>query len=204
MSPQATRKPTHVRRREIAEAALRRIGAKGSPALTAASLAEDVGLSSGALFRHFTSMDEILVAAVEYAVERIEATLPDPALPPLARLRALAGERVRVVREHPGLAWLLLSDQVWLVVPEAGVARLRQLVRRSRELILGAFTEARAAGALRADVPLEALLPVFTGTVHGLIASGGVHRGAGTPPPAQDPDAVLDTLFKLLESPTPS
>ena len=201
-----TRKPSAVRRREIAEGALRVIGREGATSLTAATLAAEVGLTPGALFRHFASVDRILEAAVELAVERIDGTFPAAERPPLERLRSLARARVELVRGTPGLAWLLLSDQVYLSVPEPAVARLRDLVQRSRAFILAAFSEALERGELRADLTPQTFLPIFTGTIHSLLAAPGVHSAPGratSPTPSQ----VLDTLFTLITpngSTTPS
>lgn len=192
MSP-TTRKPSGVRRREIAEAALRVIGEQGATSLTAASLAAEVGVTPGALFRHFASIDEILGAAVEVAVEAFEGTFPDAGMEPIERLRALALARVRLMRRTPGLAWLMLSDQVWLTVPEDGLKRLRALVKRSRKFLLAGFTEGIASGELRDDLAPETLLPIFTGTIHSLIAKGGVHRRAQA-----SPEPIVDALFTLL------
>jgi AcrR family transcriptional regulator len=201
--PPTARKPTSVRRREIAEAALRVIGERGATALTAASLAREVGLTSGALFRHFASLDAILGAAVDLAIEALEATYPPEALPPLQRLRALALRRIEVVGESPGLAWLLLSDQVFLCVPEPAVARLRAAVGRSRAYLLAALREAIAAGELRAELDAETILPIFTGTVHSLITARGVHREPERGAPRSSPERTVDALFALLRPPLP-
>ena len=184
-----------MRRREIAEAALQVIGKQGAPALTAARIAAEVGVTAGALFRHFASLEAILDAAVDYAVEALEETFPDRALPPLERLRSLTSARVRLIVGRPGLGWLLQSDQVYLTVSKRSVARLRSIVKRSRAFLLAALREAAAEGTIRDDLPSESLLPVLTGTVHAAIGSMGVHRARKA---ASDP---LDALFQLL-SPT--
>ena len=108
--PKTTRKPSSIRRLEIARAALAVIGERGATSLTAASLAQEVGLTPGALFRHYATLDEILGAAVDVAIEAVDATLPSADLPPRDRLRALALARVELIGGTPGLAWLLLSD----------------------------------------------------------------------------------------------
>ncbi len=193
-----TRKPAHIRRREIAEAALRVIGAQGATSLTSATLAAEVGLTPGALFRHFSSVDDILTAAVEVAVQEVDATFPAAELPPVERLRALALARVALVDRMPGIGWLLLSDQVYLAVPDAAVARLDTLVRRSRTFLLAAFEEGVARGNLRQDPPPETMLQIFTGTVHSLIAGRAVHRrhpGRARTPSAEQ---VVDALLALL------
>jgi TetR/AcrR family transcriptional regulator len=186
------RKPAGVRRREIAEAVLHVIGEHGAPALTAASIAAEVGVTSGALFRHFESLEAILDAAVDEGLERVEATFPPAELPPIERLRRLAAARIDLLANNPGLAWLLMSDQVYLTVSKQSVTRLRKLVRRSRIFLLAALREAMADGSLRTDIPAETLLVVFTGTVHAAIGAAGVHR---TAKPRGD---VLDALFTLI------
>jgi len=193
-----TRRPTSVRRREIAEATLRVIGERGASSLTTATLASEVGLTPGALFRHFASLNEILEATVTLAVERIEATFPSEDLPPIERLHELAGQRLKLFEGNPGLAWLLLSDQVYLTVPEKAVETLRNLVQRSRSFILRALREAAKTGCLRSDLSPEMALVFFTGTVHALIGARGAHRPPGSGRTAPPPAKVLRTLFALL------
>ncbi|MHC4954579.1 MAG: TetR/AcrR family transcriptional regulator [Planctomycetota bacterium] len=192
-----TRKPTEVRKREIADAALRVIGEQGAGALTAARIAEEVGVTSGALFRHFGSLAEVLDSAVERAVESVGATFPEADLPPVERLRRLVSARARLMAGNPGLAWLLLSDQVYLTVSPHSVARLRDLVGRSKSFLTAAIREGVANGSLRADIPPQHLLLLLTGTVHSIASiarATGVHRAESAP----NPDRVLDSLFTLI------
>jgi len=193
-----TRKPSSVRRREIAAAALRVIGEHGATSLTAVTLAREVGLTAGALYRHFSTLDEILSAAVDQAIEAVEATFPAKDLPPVERLRQLALARIEVIGGTPGLAWLLLSDQVYLCVPDGAVAKLRALVQRSRAFLLDSFREGIERGELRGDLAAETMLPIFTGTVHSLIVARGVHQGVGPAASSPTPEQVVDALFAML------
>ena len=195
-----TRKSATERRREIAAATLRIIGQRGVTALTMATLAEEVGLTSGALFRHFASRDEILVEAVRFAVEQIEQTFPARDLAPLARLIALATNRVTLVGSDPGLAWLLRSEQVYLTVPEDAVKQLRDLVSRSRQFILDAIREGAAAGSIRADIEPETLIVPVMGTIHALIGMPGVHQETAWRR-RSDADRVIAALMRMLAPP---
>ena len=192
-----TRKPAEIRRREIAEAVLRVIGERGATSLTAARIAAEVGLTSGALFRHFASLDEVLEAAVQRAIEMVDLTFPDPDLAPAVRLRAVASARIELISSTPGLAWLLLSDQVYLSVPPSAVDRLRELVSRSKAFLLDALREGMADGSLRTDIEAETMLVLFQGTIHAAVGASGVHRH-----PASRTGRVLDALFKLLAPPS--
>lgn len=194
------RKPSQVRRREIADAVLRVIGQQGASSLTAATIAAEVGVTPGALFRHFTSLDGILEAAVERAVAQVAATFPDPGGAPVDRLMALAAARIDLFAHNGGIAWLLLSDQVYLTLPERALAHLDDLVRQSRKFLLEAIRAGAKDGAIRSDVAPEVLLLLFTGTVHAIVGTAGVHRRGRQPRPAR----VLDALRLLLSPMSPT
>lgn len=195
-----TRKPSAERRREICRAVLRIIGNRGLSSFTTTVLAEEVGVTSGALFRHFTSRDDILSETVRYGLEKIEGTFPDPTLPPLERLLALARARIRLLGADPGLSWLLRSEQVRLTVPEEAVDRLVQVVERSKAFILTALTEGAAEGSIRTDIEPEILMVPFMGTVHAIIGMEGVHRST-TGDLGERPERILKALVRLIEPP---
>ena len=195
------RKTTAERRVEVAAAALRLIGERGLKALTAANLADAVGVTPGALYRHFASLDEVLEVAVEHAIARVEESFPPADLPARERLRRLTEGRVALIRATPGLGWLLLSDEVYLALPEKAVARLRDLVGRSRTFLRDAVVEGQADGSLRSDLEAAVMLTILSGTVHALAGSSGVHAGARKPATGPEPGHVLASLFKLLSSP---
>lgn len=194
------RKPSAERRQEIVGAVLRIIGERGLTSLTTATLAEEVGVTTGALFRHFASLDEILRETVRLGIERMDETFPDPALPPLERLMELARNRVRVLRSDPGLAWLLGSEQAYLTLPDDAVKALRALVKRSRRYLLQALREGATQGSIRDDIEPEVLLVPVMGTIHTLAGMPGVHRvapGSGT----SKRDAVLSGLERMITPP---
>jgi len=101
----SVRHPGTKRREQIALAALEIIGEQGLASLSTATLAKQVGLSTGGLFRHFASIEEILQEATRIAVETLEATFPEPDLSPTERIRTLGLNRVRLLGGNPGLTW---------------------------------------------------------------------------------------------------
>lgn len=62
-------RPSAVRRREIADAALSVFGESGLASLTTAAIAKKVGVTDAALFRHFDSKHEVIAAAIDRAGE---------------------------------------------------------------------------------------------------------------------------------------
>jgi AcrR family transcriptional regulator len=198
--PTRTRKPAAERREEIAEAALRLIGEGGTAAVTTTRLAEAVGVSSGAPFRHFGSLDAVLVAAIRLAAARIDETLPPPDLLPLERLECLAQARVALFAAEPGLAWLLRSDAALSTLPPEAVADLKGVVKRSRAFIRQALEEAVDQGLVRGDVPMPVLMLAFTSTVHALIGLPGLQALGSRSLTRED---ALEGLFRLLQPGAP-
>jgi AcrR family transcriptional regulator len=196
--PATTRRPSAERREQIALAVLRIVGDGGVSALSTTTLAAEIGLTSGALFRHFASRDEILDAAVRHAVRRIEETFPDSSLPPLERLMQLAQNRVALLGSDRGLAWLLRSEPAYHALPARAVKHLRDLVKRSERFLLDAMREGAEQGTIRNDIEPEVLVVVVAGTVHALIGMPGVHRSIA-PARRRDPNRVLLALELMLK-----
>ena len=176
------------------QAVLRIIGERGVTALSTNALADEVGVTSGALFRHFPSLDAILEGAVTYAVARLDETFPDADLPPLERLTQMARNRVNLLGDNPGLAWLLRSEQAYLTLPAGSLAQLRAVAKRSRKYLLRAISEAAKQGEIRSDIAPEELLVPIMGTIHALVGMPGVHRSRRKP----DTERILQALLKML------
>ncbi len=194
------RKPAAERRGEILGAVCRIIGERGLASLTTTVLAKEVGVTSGALFRHFASRDEILDGAVRYALEKIDATFPAPSLPPLERLLQLGRNRVALFQNEPGIAWLLRSEEASLSLPPNAVARLRELVQKSAGYLMDAIREGVAAGTIRNDIEPEHLRVIVMGTIHALAGMPGIHKNARGSR-RKDPEPVLAALARLLAAP---
>ncbi|MCH8315145.1 MAG: TetR/AcrR family transcriptional regulator [Planctomycetes bacterium] len=173
-----TRKSSAERRKEIAKAVLHIIGRRGLTSLTMSTLAAEIGVTSGALFRHFETRDDILREVVRHGVAKIDRTFPDKSLPPLERLFTLARNRIRLLGPDPGLAWLLRSEQAYLTLPKDAVNELRDVARRSRRFLLKAIRDGAADGSIRSDIPPEVLLVPIIGTIHTLIGTPGASQHA--------------------------
>lgn len=159
------RKPTDVRRPEIADAALRVVATRGVAALTTRVLADTVGLTTGALFKHFPSRDALLLGMAERVRELLQATYPDAALPPRERLHRLAEARLTLVSGRAGVLTLVLSEQFALALPDDAVRVLREAVAQTHAFVAGAILDGQADGSIRADVPAAALALLFLGAV---------------------------------------
>ena len=193
--------PLSPKRAEIADAALRIIGGRGIAALTTATLAAELGVSSGAPFRHFASLENILEAAAQRTEEILRATLPDPTLPPLLQLERLFMTRAETVGQHAGVARLMFSEQFTLALPPAAAARLVDLVSDTRASILEMLCAAAAKGQIRRDLSPKDLLPVVMGSLQHLVFLSAMKTRDSMPP---SPGKVYRTLARLLAPASPA
>jgi AcrR family transcriptional regulator len=191
------RKASAERRVEIARAVLRIIGEQGITSFTTTALAKEIGVTSGALFRHFASRDEILQETVRYAVVKIEETFPDRSLPATERLLQLARNRVRLLGSEPGIVWLLRSEQAHLTLPKSAVKLLDSLINRSRQFLLDAIREGARQGTIRDDIKPDILLVLVMGTIHALLGMPGIRRPSKRKL-SPDPELILSALMRMI------
>lgn len=193
------RRPTAERREEIADAALRIIESHGIAALTTATLAKAVGLTSGALFRHFESFDAILEEVAQRAESILRATLPEDDLPPDLRLERFLDARAAVAGKHAGVLRLMTSDQFALALPVAAKRRLRAAIVDTRAAVTKTLADGQKSGVFRDDQPAEALAIVVLGTLKMLAFSAAANAGN-----LDEARRVRATLRALIDVQKPS
>ena len=196
---QVKRKTSAERQIEIIQAVLKIIGEQGFSSLKTNTIAAEMGMSSGAIFRHFSSLEDIFRQVVIYCIVKIEETFPDISLPPFERLKTLITNRVRLFESSPGLAWLLRSEQSLLILPEDSVVTLKEITIKSKKYILDLLEEGMASGIIRSDIEAKNLLIPVIGTTHTIIGIHGIRGGAGYS--KTEFDQALLALERLITSP---
>lgn len=170
-SKTSTRTPSAARQSEVIAVVLE-LAATRSPALiTTTDIASAMGLTQGAVFKHFPNKDAIWLAVMAWtnstltaALEHAAAQSPDA----LISLHAVFLEHVRFVVEHPGVPRLIFSELQQ--ADESPVkAEVRSLLTAYRQLLLRLLTQAESAGQLGKGVDKAAAAASFIGTIQGLV-----------------------------------
>jgi TetR/AcrR family transcriptional regulator len=184
------------RRQEIAEAILRIAGREGVSALTMERLGRELGITSGALFRHFPSRTAMLNEAARHAVALVETTFPQAGMPPLARLRGFVLARTKLAAEHGGLPQIVFSEQFGKALPPSGARAMQGILLRTRAFLVEALREGASRGEVRRDIPPEELALTVIGAVlaRPLLAAVLDGRTGRT----LDAEAAWSTVEKLL------
>ncbi|HEY6107222.1 MAG TPA: TetR/AcrR family transcriptional regulator [Anaeromyxobacteraceae bacterium] len=193
----SARKPAESRRREIAEAALKVIAEQGLARFTSLAIAREVGVSDAALFRHFPTKEAIVLAAIDRVEEVLFAGFPPSGADPLERLGRFFQQRILVIRENPGVARLMGSEQLAQAAPPEGVARVAGFRRRSQAFVHACLVEAHRRGLLAEGLGTEEAAVL----VLGAILSLAHHAPPGAGSAARLPERVWGALERLLRRP---
>ncbi|MBI5071076.1 MAG: TetR/AcrR family transcriptional regulator [Deltaproteobacteria bacterium] len=187
------RKPAGSRRREIAGAALKVIAEQGLARFTSLAIAREVGVSDAALFRHFPTKEAIVLAAIDRVEEILFTGFPPRVDDPVERLGTFFRRRIAVIRENPGVARLVGSEQLAQAAPPEGVARVAGFRRRSQAFVRECLDEAHSRGLLADDVGPEEAAVLVLGALLAL-----AHGPAAGRPRAQLPERVWRALERVL------
>ena len=166
-----TKLPTETRQTALVAAALALAAERSPSEVTTAALAQAVGITQGAVFRHFESKAAIWLAVMDAVHQDLLARLHAAAgaqAQPLAALRAVFMAHVDFVVEQPGVPRVIFQE---LQHPEDTPlkARVRGLMQAYRALLAGLLERAQATRQLAPGTDLQAAAVLFIGSVQGLV-----------------------------------
>lgn len=179
-----TRQGTEARQTGLVVAALQ-LAAQHSPAnITTGDLAQAVGITQGAVFRHFESKEAIWLAVMDWVsstlMDQLQAaaaspppsatleTQPQPQAPVLTALQAVFLAHVDFVITHPGVPRLIFQE-LQHAQDTALKARVRDLMQRYRLLVVGLLQQAQEQQLLAPNTDLASAAVLFMGSVQGLV-----------------------------------
>ena len=140
--------------------------------MTTGQIAVAMGVSQGALFRHFPDKMAIWTAVLEWTCSELNDRfdlLPDNQ--PLARLEAMLAAHVDFVIEQPGVPRILFGElQRAGDTPTKAIAR--QLMAGYRARVARELHAAREAGDIAGDADVEAATVLFLAMVQGMVMQG--------------------------------
>lgn len=169
--PQHQKLTADERRERTVEAVIELCGREEPATLTTGRIARRMGVTQGALFRHFPSKEAIWEAAVAWVAERVMArvaTAAESVEDPLAALEAMFLAHVAFIGEHPGVPRLLIG-QLQHPGPTAASRLVRGLMERYRSRLLRLLEQAGQQGLLRPGLDLDAAVTQFIGCIQGLV-----------------------------------
>ena len=130
-----------------------------------------MGLTQGALFRHFPSKDALWQAVMECVARRLldraERAARD-AVSPLAALEAMYFAHIDFVAAHPGVPRMLFGELQR--AGDTGAKRaVQHLIGRYREELVVLLERGKAQGELADVLDTQAAAILFIGMIQGLV-----------------------------------
>jgi AcrR family transcriptional regulator len=153
------RLPGALRKAQIVEATLRLIAEHGLAGASMSRIAEEVGISNAALYRHFESRDDIVIAAHDSLIERVFAWLNSSQAPDaLDRLRELGRTHADIFsRDIKGFNAPMFQFISWLPrdrVRDHVVGRRVEMLR----WYAGLVEEGKEQGSIRRDIETDLIV----------------------------------------------
>ena len=166
-----TRLPTEERQAEIVAAALQLARETSPLSITSGDIAAAVGISQGAVFKHFPTKEAIWVAAMAWVHESLLAKLQEAAQAQTSAVRALEAvfhAHVDFVVAHPGAPRIIFHE---LQQPTDSPVKqeVRALLQAYRRLLLSQFKLGMKSGELPTDLNADAAATTLVGIVQGLV-----------------------------------
>ncbi len=168
---EGTRQRTEVRRAQIADAARLVIIKHGSEHITIRGIAREIGITEGAIYRHFKSKRDIL----SHLVEDIEMNLVgdiDKGIAsggtPLQMIDSTLKSHITRIQQRRGVSFLIIAEIISL-----GDQKLDRQVTEALNKYMGRIadlvSEGIKSGEIRRDVSPETTAVLLFSTLHGLV-----------------------------------
>lgn len=172
MAARAAWLPADERREATVETVIGLAATQNPADITTQAIARAMGVTQGALFRHFPTKEAIFGAAMEWVgdrlLARVDATIAaTPGVPDA--LEATFMTHIAFIAAHPGAPRMLFGElqRAAETMPKR-VARA--LLARYAERLGALIARGKASGELPADLDAGAAVTLFIGTIQGLVA----------------------------------
>ena len=162
---------TGQRRQEIVATVLALARERGPDAITTQAIADRMGLTQGAVFRHFPDKQAIWLAVFAWVREALGAAIAqavEKADSPLAKVEAAFLAHVAFLAANPGVPRVMFHEMQY--PGDSPVrAEVRAMIASYRQRLTLLFRQAKAAGELPRELDAT-LAPVsYIGAVQGLV-----------------------------------
>ena len=171
-----SRKDTETRQREIVEATLELLAESGTQNLTTAHIAERVGISEAALYRHFDGKFDIIGSSIEFVGKRMQSELsriPEEKTS-MKKLKWVFFRHLEYIEENPGNARLLFSDDIHFDDKDLRKL-LRRVVEQRKDFIKKIVKEGQRNEEIKKSMDPEGITLLFIGLIQAKVLLWSLH-----------------------------
>lgn len=171
MSTRPKHLPAKERRVATVEAVVELAAEQNPSEITTAAIAERMGLTQGALFRHFPNKDAILQAVMATVSKRLLARVDKAAHDApsaLAALEAIFMAHIGFIAEHPGVPRILFGE---LQQPDETMTKrlVQTLLQRYGEQLCELLNIGKKKGEIDPNLDVDSAAMLFIGSIQGMV-----------------------------------
>jgi AcrR family transcriptional regulator len=191
------RVPVGSRKRQIVETVLELVAALGTQAVSFQLIADAIGVSQPAVFRHFPTKEAVWLAVMDWLEEQLVAIFSavdeEASQPALIVLGRMFLGHVRLIERYPALAKLVFSDHLRLQYPSLQ-ARFGRIHKAYSARLRAVLDRAKAEGTVCGSLDSKDAATTFLSLIQGL----GFQFAIARLPIALVPDAERVFTIYLL------
>ena len=196
-NPELNQKLKDERREQILSVSLRLFAAKGLAGTKITDISGAAGISQGLVYHYFSSKDDIFIALIQQAFDKMNAAclaLEALDLPPREKIGAAMTQLLADLERSPdfaGTCLLIAMAGAAEGVPGAARAKMESSYRTPYRVIAGILRAGQADGSIKGHDPEQMALAFWT-TFNGLAIYKAVHPETYRSP---DPAILLSMFF---------
>lgn len=186
------RRSAQDRKAEILQAALDLAFEHGPDRLTTGMIADRLGLTQPAIYKHFKNKEDIWQGVADRLCRLIAANIAETkgaSLTAEARLRQLVLGHLRLVKDHPALPEIMVMRDL-SKAQNASLAQIRARMSGFRDALVNTIREAQSNDRFRSDINAKDGATLIFGIIQGLVLRLLLSR---------DPEILLKDGERLLD-----
>jgi len=189
-----------LRQQEILDASLLVIDRDGLKRFTMKNVAQEIGVTDAALYKHFPDKGAILgsLAALFKAttLDQLEGIKNNPTLDALGKLEAFIKGRALQFQENRALTVTLFSEELFRDIASVSSLNNDTMESHARQL-LSIVQEGQQNGSIRRDIPSQHVVMLLTGPMR-LMVTGWKSAPEEGPPLVQRVATYWETFAKIV------
>ncbi len=155
------------RQKEILDTALNLIGQRGIQGLTIKNLSKEIGISEPAIYRHYDSKIDILLAILDVFRQNTEKLYDNASkkdIPAPERLSLIFSRHFDTFSENPALIPVIFSEEVFRG-EEGLMDKVSEIITRNIRTLSGIIKEGQKNNEIRDDIDAGHIAVIIMGSL---------------------------------------
>ncbi len=155
------------RQKEIITVALNLISEKGIQGLTIKNLSKEIGISEPAIYRHFDSKIDILIAILDFFKKNTERILKDELSnkeEAIVKIEHLFLNHFASLLKTPSMVSVIFSEEIFRNEPLL-IKKITEVVATNDKILTSIILEGQNNGEIRSDIEAKDITIVLMGSL---------------------------------------